>query len=133
VSGGEGQRVRLARALMRPNVRLVILDEPFRGLDHESRLTLLSRAREWWRDATLICITHDVGDTNAFDRIVVLDHGRIAEQGDPETLAARSNSHYSAMLAADREIRRSVWAGVDWRHFNLDRGELCERKEGSAS
>jgi ABC-type transport system involved in cytochrome bd biosynthesis fused ATPase/permease subunit len=45
LSGGEGQRVRLGRALLRPGVRLVLLDEPFRGLDHQQRQELLARAR----------------------------------------------------------------------------------------
>ncbi|HZU51205.1 MAG TPA: ATP-binding cassette domain-containing protein, partial [Sphingomicrobium sp.] len=49
VSGGEGQRVRLGRALLRPNVRLVILDEPFRGLGREQRRDLLARARRLWK------------------------------------------------------------------------------------
>jgi len=53
VSGGEGQRARLGRALLHPGVRLVILDEPFRGLDIGQRHVLLQRAREVWRDATL--------------------------------------------------------------------------------
>jgi ATP-binding cassette subfamily B protein len=61
VSGGEGQRVRFGRALVRPGVRLVILDEPFRGLDREHRRILLERARQVWREATLLCITHDMG------------------------------------------------------------------------
>jgi ATP-binding cassette subfamily B protein len=61
VSGGEGQRVRLGRGLLRPRVRLVILDEPFRGLDCQRRRALLARARCWWREATVLCITHDVG------------------------------------------------------------------------
>ncbi len=45
VSGGEGQRVRLARALVRPGVRLALFDEPFRGLDRGQRRELLARAR----------------------------------------------------------------------------------------
>ena len=61
VSGGEGQRVRFARALLRRDVRLVILDEPFRGLDREKRRQLLAKAREFWRGSTLICVTHDLG------------------------------------------------------------------------
>jgi ABC-type transport system involved in cytochrome bd biosynthesis fused ATPase/permease subunit len=48
VSGGEGQRVRLGRGLLRPGARLVILDEPFRGLDRECRRELLACARRWW-------------------------------------------------------------------------------------
>ena len=46
VSGGEGQRVRFGRGLGRPGARLVILDEPFRGLERSRRATLLRRARE---------------------------------------------------------------------------------------
>ena len=63
VSGGEGQRVRLARALLRADVRLVILDEPFRGLDRGQRRRLLQQMRQHWADTTLIFISHDVGDT----------------------------------------------------------------------
>jgi len=54
VSGGEGQRVRFGRALVRRGVRLVILDEPFRGLDRAQRRLLLQRARQVWRTATVL-------------------------------------------------------------------------------
>ena len=83
LSGGEGQRVRLGRAMLRPGVRLVILDEAFRGLDREHRRTLLSRARQWWPGVTMLCITHDMDCTRDFDQVVVLDNGRIVEQGAP--------------------------------------------------
>ena len=49
--------------MLRPGVRLVILDEPCRGLDREQRRELLARTRQLWRQATLLCITHDVGET----------------------------------------------------------------------
>jgi len=79
VSGGEGQRVRLGRAMLRPGVRLAILDEPFRGLDREKRRELLARTREHWKDATLIFISHDVEDTRSFERILI--HRRRAPGG----------------------------------------------------
>ena len=66
VSGGEGQRVRLGRATLRSGVRLVILDEPFRGLDRPRRRKLLAEARRHWSEATLMCVTHDVGETQSF-------------------------------------------------------------------
>src|SRR5262249_53094020 len=66
VSGGEGQRVRFARALFRPGARLVLLDEPFRGLDRARRAEHLVRARAVWRDTTLVCVTHDISDTLGF-------------------------------------------------------------------
>jgi ABC-type transport system involved in cytochrome bd biosynthesis fused ATPase/permease subunit len=72
VSGGEGQRVRLGRAMMRREVRLAIPDEPARGLDCERRRAAIERARERWWDATLLCITHDVADTEAFERVLVI-------------------------------------------------------------
>jgi ATP-binding cassette subfamily B protein len=53
VSGGEGQRVRLARALLRPDARLMILDEPFTGLDRAQRRKLLAHACSHWTQATL--------------------------------------------------------------------------------
>src|SRR6185295_18243035 len=59
VSGGEGQRVRLGRALLQGSARLVVLDEPFRGLDREARGRLLAGARAHWRASTLLCVTHD--------------------------------------------------------------------------
>src|SRR5262249_23217057 len=79
VSGGEGQRVRFGRALVRGRVRLAILDEPFRGLDREKRRELLQCARRAWRDATLLCVTHDVGETLDFERVLVIEGGRIVE------------------------------------------------------
>src|SRR5262249_4895737 len=98
VSGGEGQRVRLGRALARRGVRLAILDEPFRGLDREQRCVLLQRARQEWRAATLLCITHDVQSTQAFDRVLVVEQGRIIEDDAPAHLATRPESRYRALL-----------------------------------
>ncbi len=82
--------MRLGRALLRPGARLVILDEPFRGLDREQRRELLARARRLWRGATLLCVTHDVGETLGFERVLVVEDGRIVEDGPPERLAARA-------------------------------------------
>jgi len=126
VSGGEGQRVRLGRALLRPGARLVILDEPFRGLDREKRRGLLARARELWQDATLLCITHDVGETQAFDRALVVEEGRIVEAGAPADLAGRADSRYRAMLEAEAAIREGLWSGGDWRRLWMEDGRLVE-------
>ena len=124
VSGGEGQRVRLARALLRPHVRLAILDEPFRGLDIEQRRKLLVRARETWRGATLLAISHDIAEALTFDRVLVLENGRIAEDGDPGELAADPASRFHALLEAERAIREEFWNGPEWRHLRLENGQL---------
>jgi len=129
VSGGEGQRVRLGRALLRPGVRLVILDEPFRGLDRERRQELLTRARRLWCDATLLCITHDVGATQAFERVLVVEGGRIVEDGTPATLAAQPDSRYVALLAAEMAVRQGLWASATWRRLWLAGGRLVEQDQ----
>jgi hypothetical protein len=110
VSGGEGQWVRLGRGLLRPGVRLVILDELFRGLGHERCRELLARARCWWQAVTLLCITHDVGETQGFDRVLVVEAGQIVEDGVPADLATRPDSRYRALLEAEREVREGLWS-----------------------
>ncbi len=130
VSGGEGQRVRLARAFLRDGVRLAILDEPARGLDRGARREMLLRAREHWRDATLLCITHDVGETESFERVLVVDGGRIVEDGRPADLAARADSRYRALLSAEHAVRTGLWESPEWRKLRLERGQLYEITPG---
>jgi ATP-binding cassette subfamily B protein len=124
VSGGEGQRVRFARALLRPRVRLAILDEPFRGLDFEQRRKLLVRSREIWCDATLLAISHDIAEAMTFERTLVIEHGRIVEDGDPRELARNPESRFRAMLEAEASIREEFWNGPEWRHLSLKNGQL---------
>ena len=127
VSGGEGQRVRLGRAMLRPDARLVILDEPFRGLERDRRRELLARARKLWKRATILCITHDVSETKAFDRVLVIEGGHLMEDGPPSELAARHESRYAAMLRAEREVQEGLWSSGDWRHLRLQDGRICIR------
>ena len=126
VSGCEGQRVRLGRAMVKTGVRLAILDEPFRGLDRERRRALLAQARAHWRNATMLCITHDVGETQAFERVIVIENGRIVEDAAPAVLAARPASRYRAMLDAEEAVRRGLWESADWRRLWIEAGELRE-------
>ncbi len=130
VSGGEGQRVRLGRAMLRGaaarrTVRLVILDEPFRGLDRGQRHELLCRARQYWADATLLFISHDVGDTRDFDRVLVIEDGLLIEDGVPRVLLA-SDTRYRRLLAAEHQVREQLWRGANWRRLRLEDGRLRE-------
>jgi ATP-binding cassette subfamily B protein len=126
VSGGEGQRVRLGRAMLRVGARLVILDEPFRGLDRDKRRNLLDQARRHWEGVTLLCITHDVGETLAFPRVLVIENGRIVEDGPPAVLAELPGSRYASLLVAEQAVRQELWASTEWRKFTLDNGRLVE-------
>ncbi|MFM8321283.1 MAG: ATP-binding cassette domain-containing protein [Chloroflexota bacterium] len=127
VSGGEGQRVRLGRAMLRPGVRLVVLDEPFRGLDREKRRLLLAEARRHWQAQTLLCITHDVGETLTLPRVLVIENGLVIEDGDPQALAADPASRYRALLEAEDAVRRDLWAGAGWRRLWIKDGRLQEQ------
>ncbi|WP_437587981.1 ATP-binding cassette domain-containing protein [Sorangium sp. So ce1000] len=125
VSGGEGQRLRLGRAMLRSEARLAILDEPFRGLDRERRRALLARARRRFRRATLLCVTHDVGETRSFERVLVVDGGRVVEDGVPAELAARPGSRYRALLEAEAAVQRGLWSSGGWRRLRVARGRIA--------
>ena len=125
LSGGEGQRLRFARALRRTGVRLALLDEPFRGLGPDARCELLATARARWRQVTMLCVSHSPREAAAFDRVVVLDRGRVAEEGAPGVLAGRRGSHFRAML--DAEVRAAAALGdAGWRRLRLAGGSLSE-------
>jgi ATP-binding cassette subfamily B protein len=126
VSGGEGQRVRLGRGLTRSAPALVVLDEPFRGLDRDARRRLLAMVRARWRDATLLCATHDIRDTAELSRVIVVEHGRVVEDGAPHELARRS-SRYAALLA-DEDRAASAWS--TWRRIRLADGRIHDEPAG---
>jgi ATP-binding cassette subfamily B protein len=131
VSGGEGQRTRVGRALARTRARLVILDEPFRGLDRTTRRQLLAMVRGWWRDATMLWVTHDITETEPFGRVLVIDGGRIVEDGAPAELGRHVDSRYAALVRGDREMHEREWSGGSWRRVWIERGTVREEGRGS--
>ena len=73
-SGGMRRRVALARALLYPS-RLVLLDEPFKGLDDATRNSTIAFVRPLLKERTTLLVTHDAEDAAAFDALVLqLDH-----------------------------------------------------------
>lgn len=133
VSGGQGQRVRLARAMLRSGVRLALLDEPFRGLDRSRRARLLAESRRLWAGVTLFCVTHDVAQTTEFDRVLVVENGRIVENGEPKRLLADASSRYAELLRADQDNHSLLWSNAQWRHWWLAGGQLQERAAEQAA
>ena len=123
LSGGEGQRVRIGRALARTRPALVLLDEPCRGIDRPQRQALVATLRARWADATLLCATHDLADTATFDRVLVVDGGRIVEDGAPAALAADAGSRYARLLA---EELRAAEAWHRWRRVRVEQGHVVE-------
>lgn len=119
VSGGEGQRIRLARAFLRSGVRLALLDEPFRGLDRDLREILIERVRQHWKAATLIMVSHDIEQSAQFSRVLVVEGGKIVEDGEPLLLLMDEGSRYRALWNAEQEARLSVWESAQWRRWRM--------------
>ncbi|MEU3064608.1 ABC transporter ATP-binding protein [Streptomyces subrutilus] len=96
LSGGQWQRIAAARAYARTNAPLLICDEPTSALDPRAEQAAYDRIRELAADRTVILITHRLGSTQHADRIIVLDHGRIIEEGNHDSLLA-AGGEYATM------------------------------------
>jgi ATP-binding cassette subfamily B protein len=88
LSGGQGQRLALARAFLRDRQDLLILDEPSAGLDAEAEAEVHARLCEHQGGRTSLLISHRLNTVRDADRIAVLAEGRITEQGDHGHLMA---------------------------------------------
>lgn len=89
LSGGEWQRLATARSFMRETPWLVVLDEPTAALDPLAEQAVYERFIERSVGRTSVLISHRLSSVRTCDRILVLDNGRIVEDGDHETLLAQ--------------------------------------------
>ena len=93
-SGGQKQRVAIARAIAaKPEV--LLLDEPFSNLDHGLKADLIQLLKSEWKARAMILVTHEPNDLlQVADRIVVLENGRIVQQGSPQHLYSFPKNRY---------------------------------------
>jgi ABC-2 type transport system ATP-binding protein len=108
-SGGQSQRVMIARALMHAP-RVLFLDEPTTGLDPAARLFVWDRLRELRdSDVTLILTTHDMDEAALLaDRVGIMDHGHLLALDTPEALMRSLEGEGTLELAADRPADGAV-------------------------
>jgi ATP-binding cassette subfamily B protein len=95
LSGGQRQRVALARALLL-EPRILILDDALSSVDADTERAILAGLGEFFRRRTTFIVAHRVSTVSGADRIVVLEEGRIVEDGAPGDLLAR-DGHFARM------------------------------------
>ncbi len=97
LSGGQRQRLAIARAFIR-NVPVLILDEPMTGLDAESEAFVRDATRRLMEGKTCLLITHNLQNAAEADVILLLDDGRIIEQGTHSDLMRQSRKYQSLFM-----------------------------------
>jgi len=100
LSGGQRQRLAIARALLK-DAPILLLDEATSALDSESEQAIQAALDLLMRGRTVIAIAHRLSTLQSFDRIIVMDHGRIVDDGSPTALANRAGP-YQDLLRKQR-------------------------------
>jgi ATP-binding cassette subfamily B multidrug efflux pump len=95
LSGGQRQRIAIARVILK-DAPILVLDEATSALDSEIEAAIQQSLGTLMAGKTVIAIAHRLSTIARMDRLVVLDHGRIVEQGTHEQLL-RANGHYAAL------------------------------------
>ncbi|MBI1305352.1 MAG: ATP-binding cassette domain-containing protein [Bacteroidetes bacterium] len=102
LSGGQKQRVAIARALIR-EPQIILLDDSLSAVDTHTEKNIKQNLRNISDNQTLIIISHRVSSVEDADHIVVLDQGRIAEQGSPSDLL-RNNGLFAQMVETQSQL-----------------------------
>lgn len=92
LSGGQKQRVSIARALVR-GPRILIFDDPLSAVDTATEEAILSGLRRVMKDRTTVIISHRISAVRAADHILVLEHGRIIEEGRHDQLVGQKGTY----------------------------------------
>ncbi len=98
LSGGQWQKIALARAFMRSNADVLILDEPTAAMDAEAEMNIFNHFRSLTQDKMVVLISHRFSTVRMADKILVMANGEIIEQGSHEQLIA-ANGRYAHLFS----------------------------------
>lgn len=111
LSGGQKQRVSIARALIK-NPKLLILDDSLSAVDTETEEEILTNIKNDIENATSIIITHRISSAKNADLVLVLEDGKIIQQGDPNELLKQNGFYkelYTKQLITEHQIKNEVF------------------------
>src|SRR5216684_2118973 len=108
LSGGEWQKVALARSFMREDARILLLDEPTSALDAQAEYDLFERLRSLTHGRTAVYISHRFSTVRRADRIIFLEHGRLVEEGTHQELM-RLDGRYARLF----RMQAAAYTGED--------------------
>lgn len=108
LSGGQKQRISIARGLVKKPA-IIIFDDCLSAVDAKTEKEILNNLNQYLQDKTAIIITHRIFSLLAFDKIIVLEDGAIAEQGTHESLL-QQKGYYAEMYTRQQEQDRNITA-----------------------
>ncbi|MBR2666755.1 MAG: ABC transporter ATP-binding protein [Oscillospiraceae bacterium] len=104
LSGGERQRIAIARAILK-NAPILLLDEATSSVDAQSEALIQQSLARLTQQRTTVIVAHRLSTVRSADNIIVIEDGRVAEQGTHEALLARDGV-YRALIRAQEEVSR---------------------------
>ncbi|RYD26536.1 MAG: ATP-binding cassette domain-containing protein, partial [Lysobacteraceae bacterium] len=133
LSGGQRQRIGIARAFLK-NARIVLLDEATSALDSESELEVQNGLDALVRNRTVIAVAHRLSTIVGFDRVIVVERGRIIEDGPPQQLLRQKDGAFRQLWLLQVEGLDQSSPGLDFaaasgrfRDVSMARGRMLHR------
>jgi ATP-binding cassette, subfamily B, bacterial len=103
LSGGQRQRIAIARAFLK-DAPILLLDEATSALDSASEAAIQHALEKLMKGRTVVAIAHRLSTLQNFDRIVVIQHGRLVDDGSPQELARRPGIYRDVLLRRERRM-----------------------------